>query len=139
MSPPFDLLGIDHVMFRVVDVDRMIAFYRDVLGCTLEKVQDEIGLYQLRAGRCLIDLVTVDGTLGRKGGAAPGAEGRNVDHLCLAISTFDEAALKAHLQAHGVAIGKTGLRYGADGEDYSLYFTDPEGNALELRAGKRKS
>lgn len=133
--PPFNLAGIDHIVFRVTDHERMIAFYRDVLGCTLERTQEEIGLYQLRAGRALIDLVTVDGKLGQAGGAAPGKEGRNVDHVCLGISPFDETALRAHLEAHGVTAGAAGLRYGSGGEGVSLYFEDPEGNTIELRAG----
>ena len=72
-TPPFTLRAIDHVVLRVVDLDRMVAFYREVLGCTDERVQAEIGLYQLRAGDSLIDLVTIDGKLGATGGAAPGA------------------------------------------------------------------
>ena len=72
-TPPFALRAIDHVVLRVVDLDRMAGFYRDVLGCTDERVQAEIGLYQLRAGDSLIDLVTIDGKLGATGGAAPGA------------------------------------------------------------------
>jgi catechol 2,3-dioxygenase-like lactoylglutathione lyase family enzyme len=42
---------IDHVVLRVSDLDRMLEFYRDVPGCTLERRKDDIGLVQLRAGR----------------------------------------------------------------------------------------
>jgi glyoxylase I family protein len=126
--------GIDHVVLRVKDLAKMLDFYTRVLGCRLERSQDEIGLYQLRAGTSLIDLVTVEGKLGAKGGAAPGPGGRNMDHLCLRLADFDAARIKAHLQHHGVAIGEEGVRYGAAGEAPSLYLTDPEGNGLELRA-----
>ena len=74
---------IDHLVLRVVDLDAMIRFYCEVLGCSMEKRQDDLGLIQLRAGHSLIDLVPVDGKLGRAGGAAPGKEGRNLDHFCL--------------------------------------------------------
>ncbi len=134
MSAPFRLLGIDHVVLRIRDLDRMLAFYRDVLGCTLERVQAELGLYQLRAGSTLIDLVTLDGKLGQAGGAGPGAEGRNMDHFCLEIDRFDEAEIRTHLAGHGVSIGATGLRYGANGEGPSIYLTDPEDNVVELKA-----
>lgn len=134
MTPPFTLLGLDHIVLRVCDVERMIGFYRDVLGCSLEKVQAEIGLYQLRAGSSLIDLVPLDGTLGRMGGAGPGAEGRNLEHFCLEISRFDDTQIRAHLTAHGVLIGPTGERYGAGGTGLSIYLTDPEGNNVELKA-----
>lgn len=132
-TPPFALRAIDHVVLRVVDLDRMAGFYRDVLGCADERTQAEIGLYQLRAGSSLIDLVTVDGKLGAMGGAAPGAEGRNVDHFAIAITPFDDAAIRAHLAHHDIMIEQAGPRYGAEGEGPSIYIADPEGNIVELK------
>jgi len=125
--------GLDHIVLRIVDLDRMLRFYVDVLGCTVEKRQDAIGLVQLRAGASLIDLVPVDGTLGRAGGAAPGREARNLDHYCLRVEPFDEAAIRAHLARHGVATGETARRYGAEGHGPSIYVDDPEGNTIELK------
>ena len=125
--------GLDHVVLRVANLDAMLHFYAKVLGCPLEKRQDDIGLVQLRAGSALIDLVPVDGPLGRAGGAAPGAQGRNMDHFCLAVAPFDEAAIRAHLQAHGVQAGAVVSRYGAQGEGPSIYLSDPEGNMVELK------
>lgn len=127
------LQGLDHLVLRVVDLDAMMHFYVDVLGCTVERRQDEIGLVQLRAGRSLIDLVPVDGKLGRLGGAAPGAEGRNLDHFCLRVEPFEAEALLAHLAAHGVQAGGVESRYGAEGEGPSVYLSDPEGNVVELK------
>jgi glyoxylase I family protein len=124
---------IDHIVLRVRHVGRSIAFYCDVLGCTLEKRQDDLGLIQLRAGRSLIDLVALDGKLGAAGGAGPGAEGRNVDHFCVRVDPFDEAAIRAHLSSHSVAAGPTQSRYGAQGEGPSIYVTDPDGNTVELK------
>lgn len=132
-SPPVAVLGIDHIVLRVRDVPRMIRFYGDVLGCKVEKVQEKLGLTHLRAGSAMIDLITLDGPLGKEGGAGPGREGRNVDHLCLRIASFDTQALKAHLAAHGVEVGALGSRFGAEGEGPSLYITDPEGNVVELK------
>jgi catechol 2,3-dioxygenase-like lactoylglutathione lyase family enzyme len=127
------LLGLDHLVLRVIDAHAMTRFYVDVLGCTVERRQDEIGLIQLRAGASLIDLVPVDGKLGRAGGAAPGAEARNLDHFCLRVAVFDEPAMRAHLAAHRVQAGAVESRYGAEGEGPSLYLTDPEGNVVELK------
>ena len=106
-KPPFTLRQIDHVVIRARDPAALEAFYREVLGCTVERRQDGIGLVQLRAGASLIDLVDVDGKLGRMGGAAPGREGHNMDHLCLRIDPFDRDAITAHLQAHGVVVATT--------------------------------
>lgn len=124
---------IDHVVLRAIDVEAMRRFYCDVLGCREERRQDEIGLLQLRAGASLIDLVGVDGKLGRHGGAAPGLQGHNMDHLCLRVEDYDEAAILAHLEAHGVRIGERGMRYGARGEGPSIYCYDPQGNTIELK------
>src|SRR5262249_53457517 len=133
MANPLVILGIDHVVLRVRDVARMQQFYCDVLGCTLEKVQAEIGLTQLRAGRSLIDLVDVAGKLGRMGGAPPGQEGRNMDHLCLRVERLDGPGLRAYLQSKSVAPGEIVSRYGADGQGPSMYLSDPEGNTVELK------
>jgi glyoxylase I family protein len=132
-KPPITIRDIDHVVLRVRDVDRIRDFYCSVLGCSLDKVQASLGLVQLRAGCSLIDLASVDGEIGRAGGAAPGREGRNMDHFCLRIEAFDAAAIKAHLAAHGVSHGEVAMRYGADGSGPSVYIVDPEGNTVELK------
>jgi len=132
------IAALDHVVLRVRDLDRATRFYRDVLGCPVEKWQEELGLLQLRAGSALIDLVTLDGKLGREGGAGPGAEGHNLDHFCLRLSRFDEPSLRAHLAAHGVEVGETVQRYGAEGDGPSIYIQDPDGNTVELKAPPAK-
>jgi catechol-2,3-dioxygenase len=129
----FRILQLDHIVLRVRDVQAMLRFYTQVLGCTVERVQDELGLYQLRAGASLIDLVTIDGKLGRAGGAAPGSEGRNLDHFCLRIEPFDGDALRAWLSSRGANPGEVMQRFGAQGQGPSLYLSDPEGNVVELK------
>jgi catechol 2,3-dioxygenase-like lactoylglutathione lyase family enzyme len=125
--------GIDHLVLRVTDLPRMIGFYRDVLGCTLEREQPELGLFQLRAGRSLLDLVSVEGALGLQGGAAPGAAGRNLDHFCFRVDPFDPEDLRAHLAALGVEAKGLASRYGAEGQGLSFFVQDPEGNHIELK------
>jgi catechol 2,3-dioxygenase-like lactoylglutathione lyase family enzyme len=124
---------IDHVVLRVADLERALAFYGGVLGCAVERRQDAIGLVQLRAGRSMIDLVPVDGVLGRTGGAAAGGGGRNVDHFCVRVEPFDEAAIRSHLRAHAIEAGEVARRFGAEGEGPSLYVQDPDGNVVELK------
>ena len=129
----FRPVGLDHLVLRVVDLPRMLHFYVQALGCSVERRQDGIGLIQLRAGSALIDLVPVNGPLGRAGGTAPGPQGRNLDHFCLRIEPFDEAAIRAQLQQHGYIAGPVEQRYGAEGEGPSIYLSDPEGNTVELK------
>jgi glyoxylase I family protein len=127
---------IDHVVLRAKDLPRMVQFYCDVIGCSVEWDRPDRGLVHLRAGRCMIDLVSVDGPTGQRGGAAPGAEGHNMDHLCLRIKAFDVDTIVKHLEAHGAKVGKISDRFGAEGRGMSIYLQDPEGNTVELKGTK---
>jgi glyoxylase I family protein len=133
MSAPFAIKGIDHVVIRVRDVTVMKRFYCDVLGCALERANTDRGLYQLRAGSALIDLVDVFARIGEAGGGPPGPDSHNMDHLCLFIEPFSEAGIRAHLAAHDVEIREFADRYGAKGNGPSVYIRDPEGNKVELK------
>jgi catechol 2,3-dioxygenase-like lactoylglutathione lyase family enzyme len=125
MSHPIPLQGFDHIVLRIADKAAMLAFYEGVLGCTVDWDRPELGLTHLRAGPDLIDLV--------QRGAAADDDARNLDHFCLRVAPFDEAAIRAHLAAHGVEASDTGQRYGAAGHGPSLYIQDPEGNTVELK------
>jgi len=138
MEMPFSVQRIDHVVFRVRDLSRSTAFYQAVLGCEVVRRRAHLGLVHLRAGASMIDLVSVDGALGARGGAAPGQGARNVDHLCLRVEPFDEAGIVAHLGRHGVAVPATAeVNFGAEGDGLSLYFRDPDGNVIELKGPAR--
>jgi len=130
---PISVREIDHLVLRVIDLQRMLSFYCGVLGCSIERRQDDLGLVQLRAGSSLIDLVPVDGKLGSQGGAAPGREGRNMDHFCLRLCEFDEKNICTYLAEHGVSVGEVASRFGAEGKGPSIYVSDPEGNTVELK------
>jgi len=86
MELPFSVQRIDHVVFRVRDLSRSIAFYRSVLGCEVVRRREHLGLVHLRAGASMIDLVSVDGALGARGGEAPG-EGRAMSITCACASS----------------------------------------------------
>ncbi|HEY3951341.1 VOC family protein [Phenylobacterium sp.] len=133
MTNPIQIAGVDHIVLRVKDKAAMLAFYEGVLGLQVDRDRPELGLTHIRAGAQMIDLVTLDGPLGRMGGAGPAEDGRNLDHFALQARPFDEAAIRAHLAANGVAVVEEGLRYGADGQGFSLYIRDPEGNTVELK------
>jgi catechol 2,3-dioxygenase-like lactoylglutathione lyase family enzyme len=129
----FTIKGIDHVVLRVTNLKGAVSFYRDVLGCSVERVREDLGLVHMRAGSALIDLISVGGKLGRTGGGAPAPRARNVDHLCLRVEPFDEGDLRAHLAAHGVEAGEVQTNYGSEGDGPSVYVSDPEGNVVELK------
>ena len=123
---PFSLLALDHIVLRVADLAKSLGFYRDVPGASVEKVQDDIGLWQLRAGTSLIDLVPLAGMLGARGGRGPGQQDRNLDHFALEITSFDRDVTHAHLARHG-----------ARGVGPALYICDPDGNMVGLKARDR--
>lgn len=127
------ILGLDHIVLRVRDLERMVAFWRDALGCPVEKVQAGLGLVHIRAGSALIDLVDIAGTLGQEGGRAPEDEGRNLDHFCLRVEPFDPVAILQRLAALGIVAEPPKRRFGAEGYGDSIYFSDPEGNRIELK------
>lgn len=136
--PPFAVSHIDHIVLRVSDIDRSVDFYGRVLGCEVVLRRDELGLVHLRAGTALIDLVSLDGRLGAAGGAGPGPQGRNLDHLCLRIDPFDAEAIARHLQSQDVPpLGDIQLNFGAEGYGPSLYIRDPDGNVIEFKGPSR--
>ena len=129
-------IGIDHLVLRTAELRSMLAFYCTVLGGQMAREVPSIGLYQVRVGRSLVDLVDVDSELGRKGGPAPklsGGLGLNLDHFCLRVEPFDEGDIRAHLERHDVPAGPVERRHGAEGIGPSMYIQDPDGNTVELK------
>lgn len=115
--------GLDHVVVNVSDMDRALAFYVGVLGCVEERRPFD-QLAQLRAGSSMIDLRLTE---------AGGQGAPNMDHFAIAVDPFDEAAIRQHLENHGVEPGEVAQRYGADGNGPSMYIHDPDGNMVELK------
>ena len=131
MSAPFPLTGIDHVVLLVSDMERATAFYRDVIGCSVDNDLPQYGMRQLRAGAALIDLVDISS--GEGSWAKPQvAGGRNVDHVALGLGPSDPEAVRRHLAEHNVEIIEEGERTGALGDTLSFYIRDPDGNQFEL-------
>lgn len=132
MSIPFTPVGIDHVVFLVDDMPRAMAFYRDVLGCVPGYTYPALGMEQVWAGAALIVLWDVTHP-GAAAAVPPVQGGRNVDHVCIATSPFDPAAMRAHLATHGVLINREATHGGARGMGQSFYILDPFGNKLEIK------
>lgn len=132
MAVPFTLVGIDHVVFLVDDMARAMAFYRDVLGCVPGYTYPGLGMEQVWAGSALIVLWDITHP-GAASAIPPVPGGRNVDHVCIATSPFDPAAMRAHLAACGVPIDREAVHGGARGMGHSFYILDPFGNKLEIK------
>ncbi len=126
---PLEFDGIDHAVLRVTDIQRSLKFYVDVLGLSLERIIEDVAVYQLRCGRNLIDLCVLP--VGAALGQGPQ---RGIDHLCLSVRG-DMDAIVAYLAEHKVEIASPVRElYGATGFGTSIYILDPDGYVLELKA-----
>jgi glyoxylase I family protein len=131
-SPPFSLVGLDHIVFIVNDMSVALDFYHNVLGCAPGYSYPALGMEQVWCGAALIVLWDVTHP-GASKAVPPIAGGRNVDHICIATSPMDHETVRAHLAAHGVAIVQEAFHGGARGMGHSFYFHDPFGNKIELK------
>jgi catechol 2,3-dioxygenase-like lactoylglutathione lyase family enzyme len=119
------VLGFDHLVLRVADVERSLAWYRDRLGLAVER-DDE-----WRRGEVLFPSVRIDaGTVIDL--LAGERSGTNVDHLCLVLADFDPDAAAVSGE-WDVAVEPMDV-WGARGMGRSLYVHDPDGNVVELRS-----
>lgn len=131
-TPPFEIHGIDHVVFLVDDMDKALGFYRDLLGCKVGYEYPNLGMVQVWAGVSLIVLWDITHP-GAKRAIPPISNGRNVDHVCLALGRFDPDEMKKFLEASEIQIVEEANHGGARGVGYSIYVNDPFGNKLELK------
>ena len=132
MTPPFSLVGIDHVVFIVDDMIKALAFYHDVLGCVPGYSYPTMGMEQVWAGAALIVLWDITHP-GAESAIPPVKGGRNVDHVCIATSPFRPEDMRTHLATHGVNIDREATHGGARGMGHSFYIFDPFGNKLEVK------
>src|SRR2546430_1170683 len=123
--------ALDHIVLNVTDVERSLAFYRDVLGLPAERVEawrrGELRFPSVRVNEAtIIDLVHAP---------AESAERRlNLAHFCLVTDDEDLDAVARELSSAGVTIEVgPATRSGARGNALSIYFRDPDDNLIELR------
>jgi catechol 2,3-dioxygenase-like lactoylglutathione lyase family enzyme len=129
VSFPSRILALDHIVLVCRDIDAMLAFYRDALGCPVERSVPALGLVHLRAGTSLIDLVAAPAPQG----VVVASQESRVEHFCMRIEPFDLLALRDHFASIGIDPGPVYERFGALGTGPSIYIRDPEGNTIELK------
>jgi catechol 2,3-dioxygenase-like lactoylglutathione lyase family enzyme len=117
---------LDHLVLTVADIDRTVAFYRDVLG--MEPVVFGGGRTALAFGQSKINLHLAGHEFEPKAARpVPGSA-----DLCLVVDG-DLDDVRAELDHHGVAIEEGPVeRTGALGSITSVYVRDPDGNLVEL-------
>lgn len=124
MRDELHIVGLDHVVLNVADVERALAFYCDELGLAPERVDE------WRRGDVLFPSVRVDAETILDLLAAP-RSGENCDHLCLVVEPVDLEAVRA--SGRFEVVDGPAIRFGARGNGTSLYVKDPDGNTVELR------
>ena len=134
--PPFDPVGLDHLVLYVNDLDAATRWYEEVLGCTRGVDYPEIAMRHLWFGAILIGLWDLSDP--RAAYARPAvAGGRNVDHIALATGPFDPAALLRHRARHGLTPEQHLIQTGARGLGHAIYIRDPWGNRIEIKGPAR--
>lgn len=121
------VIGFDHLVLKVQDVERSLAFYLEVLGLAPERVESwrrgEVPFPSVRINaETILDLLQAP---------ADHAGGENVDHVCLVVEPTEWDAVIAS-GTFDVLSGPM-LLSGAQGEGQSIYVRDPDRNVIELR------
>jgi catechol 2,3-dioxygenase len=118
-------LRIGHVVLKVRDLDRSIAFYRDLLGFKVVSELSNVMIFLAADGENHHDLALL-----RVGQQAPSPIPTAVGLYHVAIQLADWEAVRA---AHAMLVERGLLRGAVDhGVSRSLYTADPDGNEIEL-------
>jgi catechol 2,3-dioxygenase-like lactoylglutathione lyase family enzyme len=119
--------GLDHIVLRVADVERSLAWYTDVLGLAGERVSEwRQGSAPFPSVR--IDDSTIIDLFATDGGPVSGG---SLDHFCLVLRAADWE----EMVASGSILVERGPSevFGARGMGRSIYTRDPDGTLVELR------
>ena len=123
-----------HLAFPVHDLAAARAFYRELLGCPEGRSSDQWIDFDLFGHQIVAHLDSA---------ARPVTTTNPVDshdvpvpHFGVVLTMDDWHALAARLEAAGVAFGiAPHIRFqGQVGEQATMFFRDPSGNALEFKA-----
>jgi catechol 2,3-dioxygenase-like lactoylglutathione lyase family enzyme len=124
MTAEFQVIGLDHIVLDVADVERSLVFYTERLGLTPLRVDE------WRAGQAPFPSVGVDATTIIDLFATE-PSGENLNHFALVVDEVDLATLAA--SGTFEVVDGPDTRWGAQGYGTSLYVRDPDGNVVELR------
>ncbi len=132
---PMGIRGLDHFSIPVKDTRRSLTFYEAIFGATVYR--DEIGSYEFgfsdedkRLGRSEHIFVEIAGQRVELLGQDPGGKTPLGTHHAFAIGPNDVDVIQAHLRQHGVPFYGPATHAGTAA--VSIYFSDPDGHALEF-------
>ncbi len=118
------ILELDHVVFRVTDMERSVQWYRDVLGLQVVRLDE----WRQGSAPFVSVRITPDTIIDLQVGVV---DGTNVDHIALVVDDVDLAVLAASGRFGEVAPPRP--LFGARGMGVGIYVRDPDGHGIELR------
>ena len=130
------VFSFDHIVLNVVDIDKMLQFYTEILQLPGERLEE------FAAGRVPFPSVRLSADsiidlFPKKMWERTNPEGAcrlNLNHFCLATDKASSKTLQIRLNEQGIDIEEGPVkRWGAHGSGTSIYFRDPEGNTIEVR------
>ena len=126
--PPF------HLAFPVHDLAAARAFYGGLLGCPEGRSSDEWVDFDFFGHQIVAHLVR--NATAKAGGNPVDGHDVPVPHFGAVLTMAEWEKLAARLEAAGVdfAIPPTVRFRGEPGEQATMFFRDPSGNALEIKA-----
>lgn len=125
---PFTIGKISHVVMKVADIERSVAFYTQLLGFRVSDAYPE----SMMPHRMVFLRYDPDHHgIALIGGAAGPSTGEELHHVAYEVGTLDEVFLaRAHLEKHGVEMIFEGRRRA--GQQIAIEFKDPDGHMVEL-------
>jgi catechol 2,3-dioxygenase len=118
-------LRIGHVVLKVRDLDRSLAFYRDLLGFKVVSELSNVMIFLAAGGQNHHDLALL--RVGQQA-ASPVPTAVGLYHVAIQLADWD-----AVRRAHALLTERGLLRGAVDhGVSRSLYTADPDGNEIEL-------
>jgi catechol 2,3-dioxygenase-like lactoylglutathione lyase family enzyme len=116
--------GLGHVGLYVRDLERMVGFYRDVMGMQVTKQNWRMGIVFLSA-----DPDAVDHEIALMRGRPSADDPHLIQQISLRVATLDDLRVfQRRLRAEGLRIESVVNHASAIG----CYFFDPEGNRTEV-------
>ncbi len=130
------IFKMDHIVINVVDIDKMLKFYTEVLRLPSERLE-EFKDHKVPFPSVRLTKDTIIDLFPKKLWEKTNPEDLcrpNLNHFCLTTDKMSWESLQTRLKQNGVQIDDGPVkRWGAHGPGISIYFRDPEENAIEVR------